>query len=495
MTPPWRTLRASLRMHILEFGDILARREDLWFLPVSASQRWCLMRAKPRTCSLRKLVSLIALTGTLASTAWAAGKYKVLYAFKGGNDGNYPSGALILDAAGNLYGSTIFGGGDQQYCSGLDPGCGTVFMLTPGSKGKWKETVLHRFQSGNDSSDGSAPNGALVLDAAGNLYGTTISGGGSSQQCSSGAGAGCGTAFELVPSSGGHWKETVLYRFQINAGGAGPNGGLVFDNSGNLYGTAVAAANCCAPIFDWGAGVVFQLTPGSGGWSEKVLHSFCGKRNCSDGNAPYSGLLRTSDGALYGTTAYGGEDFFPCFSLGCGTVFQLTGNSKGKWSEQVLNDFMGRDGIQPSNSLTADKEGNLYGTTAVEGAFGDGTVFKLAPTKDGRWTFSVIYNFDISYAGAGSFSTGVVFDSAGNLYGTVWGPEQGNCAGGGCGFVYKLEPRLKGPWKYSVVYAFHGGSEGGDPTGTLIIDKNGNLYGTAGFGGAGGDGVVFEITP
>jgi uncharacterized repeat protein (TIGR03803 family) len=459
-------------------------------------KRWYVMRTTQRTFAFPKLIVVIMMTLMLVPvSARAATKYKVLYAFKGGSDGNYPSGALVLDAAGNLYGTTIAGGGDQENCTGEEPGCGTVFMLAPISQGKWKERVLHRFESGNDTSDGSAPNGALVFDNAGNLYGTTTSGGGSDEQCSSGAFKGCGIVFELSPKAHGGWPEMVLYRFQINAGGAGPNGGLVFDNTGNLYGTAAAAGNCCDPIFDWGAGVVFQLTPGSGGWSENVLHSFCARKNCSDGNAPYSGLLRTSDGALYGTTEFGGGDFFPCFNLGCGTLFKLTENSKGKWSEQVLNDFIGRDGIQPFNSLTADKAGNLYGTTSVEGAFGDGTVFKLVPAKDGRWTFNVIYNFDIDYAGSGSYSTGVVFDKAGNLYGTVWGPESGNCAGGGCGLVYKLEPRPKGPWKYSVIYAFQGGQDGGDPTGTLIVDQNGNLYGTAGYGGAGGHGVVFEITP
>jgi uncharacterized repeat protein (TIGR03803 family) len=454
------------------------------------------MRPKPRTSALLKVVPLLALTVMLAPlSARAANNYKVLYAFKGGSDGNYPSGALVFDTAGNLYGTTVEGGGDQQSCSGLGPGCGTVFMLAPGSNGKWNESVLHRFQTGNDSSDGSAPNGALVFDAAGNLYGTTVSGGGSEEQCSSGASTGCGIVFKLSPKSSAGWKETVLYRFQVNAGGAGPNGGLVFDQAGNLYGTAAAAGNCCDPIFGWGAGVAFQLTPGSGGWSENILHSFCGQKNCSDGNAPYSGLIRAPDGAFYGTTAYGGADQFPCYNLGCGTVFKLTDTSDGSWSEQVLNEFIGRDGVQPFNSLTADKDGNLYGTTAVEGAFGDGTVFKLAPTKDGRWNFSVLYNFDISYAGSGSYSTGVVFDSAGNLYGTVWGPESGNCAGGGCGLVYKLEPRPRGPWKYSVIHTFQGGQDGGDPTGTLILDKNDNLYGTAGFGGANGYGVVFEITP
>jgi uncharacterized repeat protein (TIGR03803 family) len=452
------------------------------------------MLPRLRASAFFKLILVMAMV-MVASLASAASRYKVLYAFKGGNDGNYPAGALALDTAGNVYGTTIFGGGGQQNCSGLEqPGCGTVFMLAHGSNGKWKENVLHRFQS-HSSSDGSSPNGALIFDASGNLYGTTSTGGGSPDQCSSEAFSGCGIVFELSPKSGGGWKESVLYSFQINAGGAGPYGGLVFDPAGNLYGTAAAAGNCCDPIFGWGAGVVFQLTHGSSGWSENVLHSFCAQKNCSDGNAPYSGLTRAPDGTLYGTTSYGGGDSFPCFNLGCGTVFKIKENSKGKWSEQVLHDFIGRDGNQPYNNLIADKDGNLYGTTPVEGAFGDGTVFKLSPTKDGRWNFSVIYNFDISYAGSGSFSTGVVFDNAGNLYGTVWGPESGNCAGGGCGLVYKLEPRPKGPWKYSVLYSFQGGEDGGDPSGSLIIDKNGNLYGTASFGGAGGDGVVFEITP
>jgi uncharacterized repeat protein (TIGR03803 family) len=455
------------------------------------------MRPNPRRSALLKFFALIVVAVMLwPAVANAAAKYKVLYAFKAGNDGNYPTGTLVLDAAGNLYGTTVSGGGNQQYCSGLTEGCGTVFMLAPGSNGKWKEKVLHRFQSNNETSDGAAPNGSLIFDAAGNLYGTTLSGGGSSEQCSSGAFSGCGIVFELSPNPHGPWTESVLYRFQPNsAGGAGPNSGLVFDQAGNIYGTAAAGGNCCGLIFDWGAGVAFELTPGSGGWSEHVLHSFCARKNCSDGNAPYAGLFRAADGTLYGTTAYGGGDSFPCYNLGCGTVFKMTENAKGAWDEQVLNDFIGRDGIQPLNNLTADREGNLYGTTGIEGAFGDGTVFKLSPTKDGRWQFSVIYNFDIDYAGSGSFSTGVVFDDAGNLYGTVWGPERGVCAGGGCGLVYKLEPRPRGPWKYSVVYTFEGGQYGGDPTGTLIIDKKGTLYGTAGYGGASGYGVVYEVMP
>jgi uncharacterized repeat protein (TIGR03803 family) len=463
-------------------------------LPLAASQRWCLMRVKLRMSTSIRVIIVVAATLLFASGALAASSYKVLYAFKGGNDGNYPAGALALDAAGNLYGTTVAGGGDQQFCSGSNPGCGTVFMLT-NSNGKWKERVLHHFQIGNHTSDGSAPNGGLIFDTAGNLYGTTSSGGGATKQCSSGAGQGCGIVFELSPTSGGSWTESVLHRFQTNRGGAGPYGGVVFDDAGNLYGTDAAAGDCCEPpIFGWGAGVVFRLEPTSSGWNENILHSFCSLSKCSDGNAPYAGLLRAADGTLYGTTAYGGGNSFPCNNLGCGTVFKLAGNSDGSWSEQVLHAFTGKDGVQTSNGLTADSKGNLYGTTAVDGAFGDGTVFKLTLTSDGQWRFRVLYNFRIEYAGSGSFSTGVVFDHAGNLYGTIWGPPSGNCNGGGCGLIYKLTPQPSGPWKYSVVHTFEG-NDGGDPTSTLIIDKNGNLYGTTGIGGANGYGVVFELTP
>lgn len=478
--------------HNSEFdvGGILAREKTPSSSIVPFSCGWCPMRLQSKFSAI-KLLAVVATLLFACSDGWAASQYKVLYAFKGGNDGNYPEGALVFDSSGNLYGTTIFGGVSKQSCSGYGfAGCGTVFMLTRGTGGGWTESVLHAFQAGDDNTDGAAPNGALIFDAAGDLYGTTSVGGGADEQCSSGAYTGCGIVFELAPASGGSWTETVLYRFQINAGGAGPYAGLVFDNAGNLYGTAAAAGNCCNPlIFGWGAGVVFQLTKSSGGWSEDVLHSFCSQTNCKDGNAPYSGLLRAPDGILYGTTAYGGSVSFPCYNLGCGTVFKLDLNR-----DEQAYPLNGMDGVQPYNSLTADAKGNLYGTTTTDGAFGDGTVFKLSPTSDGRWKFTVLYNFHIGYVYSGSFSSGVVFDNAGNLYGTIWGPNSGNCGGGGCGLVYKLEPQPAGPWKYSEVYTFTGGQDGGEPDSTLIIDKDGNLYGTAAVGGA-GYGVVFEITP
>jgi uncharacterized repeat protein (TIGR03803 family) len=435
------------------------------------------------------LISILA----LAPGSLAASKFKTLYAFQGGTDGATPVGRLALDQAGNLYGATNAGGTNASYCTGEIQGCGTVFELQAGSGGSWQEMVLHRFQE-SGSSDGSAPDGDMIFDSAGNLYGSTISGGGATEQCSSGAGAGCGIVFELTPAQG-EWTETVLYRFQINSGGAGPNGGLKFGKAGNLYGTAVAGDNCCGDIFGWGAGAAFELIPGSGEWTENVLYTFCSQSNCSDGNAPYAGLIWGAGGALYGTTAYGGSNSFPCQRLfGCGTVFQLA-ESGGQWKENVIYTFTGRDvGAQPSAALTADSAGNLYGTTSVNGPFGFGTVFKLTRGEHGRWNYAVLYGFRTG-SFYGSFATRPVFDKTGNLYGTIWTKGYGNCEGLSCGLVYKLAPQPHGKWKYSVVYTFSGGTDGGFPGAELLLDDKGNLYGSTEIGGTAGYGVVFEITP
>lgn len=428
----------------------------------------------------------------LVPGSWAASQFKALYAFQGGTDGATPAGRLVLDGAGNLYGTTNAGGTSVNYCTGLVPGCGTVFELQAGSGGSWQEIVVHRFQE-NDSSDGSAPSGGMIFDGSGNLYGTTISGGGANEQCSSGAGLGCGIVFELSPAQGG-WTETAAYRFQVNGGGAGPNGELIFDKAGNLYGTAVAAGNCCSDIFGWGAGVAFELIPGSSGWTENVLHSFCSQGECSDGNAPYAGLIWGAGDNLYGTTAYGGSNSFPCEGLGCGTVFQLV-KSGGQWKEKLIYTFAGRDdGAQPGAALAADSKGNLYGTTSVNGPFGFGTVFKLTRGGQGKWKYGVLYSFRTG-SFYGSFATKPVLDKAGNLYGTTWTGGYGDCEGLSCGLVYKLAPGPHDKWKFTTVHKFSGGSDGGFPYSDLIFDDKGNLYGATEIGGAAGYGVVFEITP
>jgi uncharacterized repeat protein (TIGR03803 family) len=423
---------------------------------------------------------------TLVPTGWAASQFKVLYSFKGAPDGSYPSGALTFDAAGNLYGATQAGGSSGQQCAGN--GCGTIFKLA-NSGGKWTESVLYSFCLSRDCSDGDSPNGGLTFYTDGNLYGTTPGGGGSTEQCAVGTGPGCGVAFELK-NQNGKWAQEVLYRFHMNHGGAAPNGGLVFDQAGNLYGTAAAGGDCCNR-FSEGAGVVFELSPGQNGWTEDVLYSFCSQADCSDGSSPYAGVVWGPDGVLYGTTAYGGAGFQGCRG-GCGAVFELTPGPNG-WSEEVMKALRGTDGGQSEASLAGDGKGNLYGTTWLDGAFGHGTVFRLRQ-QDGIWDYDVLYNFH-SGEFYGSFATQPVVDKAGNLYGTMWTGGNGPCNSETCGLVYKLSRGPGDQWTYSVIYSFTGGDDGGLPSGTLVLDDKDNLYGVAEMGGTSGNGVVYQIIP
>ena len=238
----------------------------------------------------------------LTPTVGGAWTETVLYNFGNGTDGYAPSGGLIRDAAGNLYGTTEFGGTNHCFI-GQDRGCGTVFELTPTAGGEWTETVLHNFGSGTD---GFTPVAGLIFDAAGNLYGTTGDGGN----------YGYGTVFELTPTNGGSWTETVLYSFNLQgSGGYGPGvGPLVFDAAGSLYGTAFYGGA-------YPGGTAFKLTPTVGGdWTETVLYSF---GNGTDGSGPFAaGLIFDAAGNLYGTTWYGGTH--QCGQYGCGTVFELT---------------------------------------------------------------------------------------------------------------------------------------------------------------------------
>lgn len=438
------------------------------------------MRPKLRTSALLKLFAVVAMTLIVASGAGAASKYKVLYAFKGGNDGSFPSGALVFDTAANLYGATLYGG--AAACSGPPTGCGTVFALTPDSNGKWKESVIYRFQDGDD---GAQPNGRLIFDSSGNLYGTT----GSADIIFNPDR--CGTAFSLTPTSHG-WSLATISTFCSSANdGIAPTPGLVQDKAANLYGMAQSGGSQLG-------GIAFQLTPGSSGWTESDLYGFCVVGNCvSSGSQPLAGLVFDAAGNLYGTTVQGGSTSRPCvggFPGGCGVVFKLTPASDGKWTESVLHQFTGPDGIAPGANLTFDNKGNLYGTTGSGGAFGQGTVFKLTPSNH-RWKYSVLYNLR-GRSSQGSLNTGLVLDAVGNLYGaTLWGGIGSCFSGAGCGVVYKLTPQSHGRWKYTALHRFSGVQDGGEPSGDLILDKDGHVLGTAGVGGVSGNGVVFEITP
>jgi uncharacterized repeat protein (TIGR03803 family) len=283
----------------------------------------------------------------------------VLHTFTYDAHGAYPTASPILDAAGNLYGTTCAGGTSP----GLNGG-GTVFELTPTADGDWTETVLYEFGWVPFGWDGAHPYASLTLDAAGNLYSTTGYGGPYGRH---GAYVGFGTVFELTPTAGG-WTEGVLYSFStVHLDGTDPRGGLISDAAGNLYGTTSGYGG-------YGYGTVFELTRNRRavreGWTEKVLHTF----NGTDGAGPRASLILDAAGNLYGTTVGGG-------TYGYGTVFELTPIAGGGWTERVLHNFNndGTDGANPYGGLIFDAAGNLYGTTAWGGTYGTGTVFEITP--------------------------------------------------------------------------------------------------------------------
>jgi uncharacterized repeat protein (TIGR03803 family) len=251
---------------------------------------------------------------------------------------------------------------------------------------------------------------------------------------------------------------------------------LIFDSTGNLYGTASAGGK------PGGSGTVFRLTRGANGkWKTKVLHSFSGGK---DGGNSRASLIFDSVGKLYGTTSIGG-------TKDLGTVFELMPSTNGNWKEKVLYSFRGgTDGSGPLARLIFDSAGNLYGTTESGGnPYDNGTVFQLKPGTNGKWTEIVLYRF--SNEGNGP-AAGLIFDSAGNLYGTTYWS----------GAVFELVPE-KGEWDEIVLHFFTGGTDGARPKGDLIFDSSGNLYGTASSGGNISKrhcldsfcGLVFEITP
>jgi uncharacterized repeat protein (TIGR03803 family) len=363
----------------------------------------------------------------------AAPSFTVLHTFAGSpTDGAYPVAGLLRDAAGNLYGTTFYGGAESSR--------GVVFKVSPTGT----ETVLHSFTG----ADGQEPRADLIRDAAGNLYGTTARGGT----------FGNGVVFELTPTG----TETVLYSFTGGADGGGPLAGLVRDAAGNLYGTTSGGGA------ESSRGVVFKVSPTG---TETVLHSFAG--HSTDGADPQAGLVRDSAGNLYGTTFYGG-------AADGGTVFKLSSCGSGF---KVLYSFTGdTDGENPVAGLIQDAGGNLYGTTFNGGAYGYGVVFKLSPTG----SETVLYTF--TEGNGGSPVSGLLQDAAGNLYGTTTGLR---ASGENTGVVFKLSPS----GTETVLHSFTGGADGGQPTAGLIQDPAGNLYSTTSAGGASGDGVVFRLTP
>jgi uncharacterized repeat protein (TIGR03803 family) len=403
------------------------------------------------------LLSALALVPAVVVAQSPSTHFEVLHAFHGG-DGEIPVG-LKVDAAGNVYGTTLVGG-DLDCSDYPGTGCGAVFQLNTTGKAK----VLHKFTG---APDGFLAGPTLSRDAQGNLYGVTYYGGDVS--CFS---LGCGIVFKVDKSG----KETVLRAFTgiDNGDGQNPSGGVILDGSGKVYGTTSSGGV--------GYGIVFEIAKSG---KETVLYSFLGSPS-EDGASPYGSLVEDAAGNLYGTTMAGGNSCPQAPTAGCGVVFKLDKSG----TETILHRFTGAhgDGAVPNCTLVLDKEGNFYGSTTEGGASNNGVVFKL--TKTGKET--ILYTFSGS---DGSQPVGpVVLDSAGNLYGTTF--EGGKL---GYGTVFKL---AKGAKKIVLLHTFSGNEDGGLPDYGLSIDGAGSLYGATEIGGAlkctdpegQGCGVVFKIT-
>jgi uncharacterized repeat protein (TIGR03803 family) len=379
-------------------------------------------------------------------------------------DGTNPRAGLVFDSAGNLYGTTSQDG---------PTGAGTVYELMSNGAGQWAYQTIYTFCSVSRCSDGIGPESGLIFDAAGNLYGTTSEGG------NSGCGHGCGTVFQMTPSSDGGWTETVLYTFSGGDDGGTPVGGLIMDSAGNLYGTTSSGgptSNFCLQ----GCGVVFRLQRGSNGnWTEKVLHSFC-VGGCLDGAFPTG--LTSYAGNLYCTTSQVGR-------YNGGTVVQLIPNLKGGWTGKLLYSFgKGSDGVSPNPGLVFDAAGNLYGTANGGGRYHLGTVFRLSPGINGQWTETTLHAFcsATNCLDGASPSAGLIMDAAGRLYGTAaWGGTAQD------GTVFMLKLNTNGRWSEIVLYDGSSGSLD-EP---VIFDTSGNLFGSTSNGGSYNLGSVFEITP
>jgi uncharacterized repeat protein (TIGR03803 family) len=385
------------------------------------------------------------------------------------------------------------------------------------------ETVLFSFSGG---ATGQQPSSSVIFDPAGNLYGTAV------------GGLGAGLVYELSPV-GGTWSEAVLYQFTGGVDGNTPRA-VVRDSSGNLYGTAAEGGDLAA-CNTVGCGVVFELSPSSGRWMEKVLYSFTGG---ADGALPSAGLVFDAAGNLYGMAENGGNSSTGC-SPGCGVVFELSPSTSGLWTETVLHTFVGTsdgshpfgqialhagtlsgttfaggsinlgtvfqmkrgssgwsfasihsfvggsDGSLPEASVVSDAAGRLYGTTLAGGAFGLGVAFEMRPSPGGTWRFGVLHNFTGFRDGALPVNPFVV-DGAGDIYGvTLAGGIDTECQDNGCGVVFKLTPGSG----ETVLHTFTGMPDGYGPDAGLILDSAGNLFGTTQQGGLNDAGSVFEVIP
>jgi uncharacterized repeat protein (TIGR03803 family) len=393
--------------------------------------------------------------------------YSVLHSFTGEHDGSHPLSGLVMDRAGNLYGTTSTGGNMQGVCGEVG-GCGTVFRLSL-KNGGWIFTTLYAFQG---DYDGQTPQAPLTIGPDGALYGTTVYGGADS--CT--IGYGCGTVFKVTPPASFcgtaicGWKETVLFRFPEGIDGIStPYGGVVFDEAGNLYGASFGGG---IGICSYACGTIYELIPsGNGHWGLTPLYEFTGG---ADGASPMSTLLRDSRGNLYGTAYAGGFNQY-------GTVFELSPSGQN-WTFKLLHEFQGEsEGQFPMTALVMDAAGNLYGDNTDGGPNGGGVVFQLSPFGNG-WSFQVVDS------PTGGVTGPVNLDNVGNVYGTTGGGGSSNE-----GQVFKLA-KNGNSWLEQNLHSFNG-ADGATPYSGVIFDSAGRLYGTTDWGGGNQVGVVWEIAP
>jgi uncharacterized repeat protein (TIGR03803 family) len=406
---------------------------------------------------LRAALAMIVLLSVLLTSSARSQTYQVIHHFLG-SDGEHSYGGLTMDAGGKLYGTTSEGG---------TFGYGTVFRLSRAGSG-WVLSTLYNFQGG---ADGINPIARVIFGPDGALYGTTFSGG--NLNC----GDGCGTVFKLQPpaafcrTSLCPWTKTILHTFGGTGhgfDGAHPVGDLAFDSAGNIYGATSRGGQ-------YDDGMAYQLSRANG-WTETVLHSFT-----NIFGHPQAGVTLGTDGNLYGTVVVA-EGYF-------GGVYRLVPSGMG-WNEEDLYKLQQSDGVYPYSGVIFDGAGNLYGTTSYGGASNGGTAFELSPSN-GIWSFSVLYNFCCGGTGP---QANLTFDHAGSLYGTTFTDGAFEL-----GSIFKLTPGGSG-WTYFSFYDFNDSGVAAYPVSNVVMDANGNIYGTTTEGSTPalcpqGCGNIWEVTP
>jgi uncharacterized repeat protein (TIGR03803 family) len=408
-----------------------------------------------RTKRALLLLPFAALLALLTAPALEAQTYTVIHSFTGGEGGSYPQSGVTLDQAGNLYG-TAAGGAADPY--------GVVYKMTRvGSN--WLYTPIYQFRGFPDA---EAPQSRVIFGPDGALYGTTLEGGDVNM----------GTVYRLAPqptfcrSALCSWNETILHSFQGAPDGANPGtGDLLFDPSGNLYGTTQYGGMRDQSCMESYCGTAFELQHTNGTWQESVIYQFA----YSTGFNPMAGFIRDSSGNLYSTTT-----FNPAFG---GTVYELSPSGRG-WTPTFLYSSPGSFS-ELRAGLVFDSSGNLYGAFGSGGVGEGGGAFELAHSGS-SWTYVPVWDFNGPEGGP---QAALTVDAAGNLYGTtaIDGPRT-------CGAVFKLTPS-GGSWTYTSLHNFTCGSDGEGPVSNVSFDASGNMYGTTSGGGAYGKGVIWEIIP